>query len=244
MARVTSGGPTWSQIDHQSSTVNTYILAFDAGGWNVTFTESKRDSGANIESEEAFQHSLAELSHQLAARRIPEPPEFPVGADDDDPTPAGRQRWRRPAILVALVIALLAGYFSFRGGPASPPSPAPTPPNEVRIVAPPPPTSPATPTTTDFAAAPTAPAEAKPEIAPPPPAEEQPPAQLAPLDRREVREVQMRLQALGMSPGPIDGVAGPLTQGAARRYEASKGRPESSNVDSALLQRLRSEGTR
>ena len=213
----------------------------------MTFTESKRDVGASIESEEAFQHSLAELSHQLAARRVPEPPEFPVGADDDDPaSPAVAHRWRRPAILAALIVALLAGYFSFRGGPASPPAPPPAPPKEARIVAPPPPTDPALPTTKDFPVPPPAPAEAKPEVAPPPPppAEEQPPAKLAPLDRKGVQEIQTRLQAMGINPGPIDGVAGPLTQGAARRYQATKGRPENGNVDSALLQRLRSESAR
>ena len=211
----------------------------------MTFTESRRDAGATIESDEAFQHSLAELSHQLASRRLPEAPEFPIGPDDEPDAPAARRRWRRPALLAVLIIALLAGYFSFRdGSTSSPPTPVPAPPKEARISAPPPPTSPGPPTTKDFAATPPAPVEAKPEIAPPPPAEDQPPAELAPLDRQGIKEVQTRLQALGISPGPIDGVAGPLTQGAARRYQASKGRPENGKVDGALLQRLRSETVR
>ncbi len=212
----------------------------------MTFTESKRDTAASIESEEAFQHSLAELSHQLASRRVPEPPEFPIAPDDDDAgSPTVGHRWRRPAIVAALIVALLAGFYSFRGSAPSPSAPAPAPPREANVVPPPPPTGPAPPKTSDFAVAPPPPVEAKPAIAPPPPVEEQPPAKSgAPLDNKGVQEVQTRLQSLGISPGPIDGIPGPLTRGAARRYETSKGQTASGNVDDALLRQLRSESAR
>lgn len=38
-----------------------------------------------------------------------------------------------------------------------------------------------------------------------------------------VRDLQSRLTALGMAPGPIDGIFGPLTEAAVRRFQASRG---------------------
>ncbi|HZQ00844.1 MAG TPA: peptidoglycan-binding domain-containing protein [Reyranella sp.] len=198
-----------------------------------------RHDTATAESDEAFKQSLAEFSHQLASRKVAEPPEFPIAPEDDNPDARGRRsRWHRPAIVTALIVALFAGFYSFR---VSAPTPSALPPPSVAGVLPPPPATVPPPTVKDFAALPL-PAETLLAIAPPPPpAETQPPAEYAPLDRKGIQEVQTRLQSIGLSPGPIDGVAGRLTQSAVRRYQESKGQPATGKVDSSLLKRLRDD---
>jgi peptidoglycan hydrolase-like protein with peptidoglycan-binding domain len=54
-----------------------------------------------------------------------------------------------------------------------------------------------------------------------------------------VRELQERLKALGFDPGFIDGIPGPQTAGAIRRFELSASLPAQGNIDRATLQRLR-----
>jgi Putative peptidoglycan binding domain len=61
------------------------------------------------------------------------------------------------------------------------------------------------------------------------------------LSPPEILEVQTRLESLGMKPGPLDGVFGPLLAAAIRRYEETKGRPQIGNVDREVLERLRQE---
>jgi Putative peptidoglycan binding domain len=46
-------------------------------------------------------------------------------------------------------------------------------------------------------------------------------------------QAQERLKAVGFDPGPIDGVLGPRTQAALRRYQASQGVPETGALDEA-----------
>jgi hypothetical protein len=65
-----------------------------------------------------------------------------------------------------------------------------------------------------------------------------------PLDRRGIVELQTKLRSLGFSPGPIDGVAGPLTVLAIKRYQQSKGRPQTASVDDELLKQLREDQAR
>jgi hypothetical protein len=63
-----------------------------------------------------------------------------------------------------------------------------------------------------------------------------------PLNSSEARELQGRLRATGFDPGPIDGIVGPLTTDAARRYGAARaltGQEPGRN----MLVRLRSEPT-
>jgi hypothetical protein len=62
----------------------------------------------------------------------------------------------------------------------------------------------------------------------------------SPLSSNEVREMQSKLKAAGFDPGPIDGVVGPLTTGAARRYGEAR---TLASTDPArdMLVRLRSE---
>jgi peptidoglycan hydrolase-like protein with peptidoglycan-binding domain len=66
---------------------------------------------------------------------------------------------------------------------------------------------------------------------------------LAPLRRDEVREVQSKLRSFGFDPGPVDGTVGPMTQGAARRYEQARGQQETGVVDRWLLDQLRQDPT-
>jgi peptidoglycan hydrolase-like protein with peptidoglycan-binding domain len=63
-----------------------------------------------------------------------------------------------------------------------------------------------------------------------------------PLAWDEARELQSRLKAAGFDPGPIDGIVGPRTTEAARRYgEARTLRASDPSRD--LLVRLRGEPT-
>jgi hypothetical protein len=64
------------------------------------------------------------------------------------------------------------------------------------------------------------------------------------LDARGISELQTRLSRLGFSPGPIDGVAGPITLAAIKRYQQSRSRPQTGIVDDELLDQLRGEPAR
>ena len=64
-----------------------------------------------------------------------------------------------------------------------------------------------------------------------------------------VREIQFMLLRLGMEPGPIDGVIGPQTTGAWRKFQQDTGLPQTdlvngSKIPAAALTRLRSEASR
>ena len=61
------------------------------------------------------------------------------------------------------------------------------------------------------------------------------------LGRNEILELQTQLKALGLSPDPLDGVAGPWTAAAVRRYEESRGKLPTGFVDRDLLKRLQRE---
>jgi peptidoglycan hydrolase-like protein with peptidoglycan-binding domain len=64
-----------------------------------------------------------------------------------------------------------------------------------------------------------------------------------------VREIQFMLLRLGMDPGPIDGVVGPQTLNAARKFQAKSGLPMSDlinegKISAIFLGRLRDEASR
>jgi putative peptidoglycan binding protein len=61
------------------------------------------------------------------------------------------------------------------------------------------------------------------------------------LSFSEVLELQRRLNSLGMRPGFLDGIPGPRTAAAIRRYEESKGQPQTGNPSRELLERLQQE---
>lgn len=69
------------------------------------------------------------------------------------------------------------------------------------------------------------------------------PAQAPPVRRsltvEEVREVQTLLRDLGFDPGGADGIVGPNTIAAVKRYEPSRGWPASGEIDLRLLDSLR-----
>lgn len=105
----------------------------------------------------------------------------------------------------------------------------------------PPPAAPVTVQAT-ASASPTAPATA--QAATPPssivetaavPSDLEPP----PLHQNEVREVQSRLRSFGFNPGPIDGVAGTMTQMAVTGYQQSRDLQQTGLLDRELLEQLR-----
>src|SRR5262252_4907537 len=64
-----------------------------------------------------------------------------------------------------------------------------------------------------------------------------------------VREIQFMLLRLGMDPGPIDGIAGPQTLSAVRKFQAKSDLPVSDlitdrKVSGVFLARLRDEASR
>jgi len=56
-----------------------------------------------------------------------------------------------------------------------------------------------------------------------------------------VREVQGRLRAIGLNPGPIDGTAGPQTAAAVKQFQQAHGLPATGVADKEVLARLRQE---
>jgi len=57
----------------------------------------------------------------------------------------------------------------------------------------------------------------------------------------EVQEVQSRLKAFGFRPGSVDGIPGPQTTAAIKRYEAARAVAPTGNTDRATLARLRAD---
>ena len=58
------------------------------------------------------------------------------------------------------------------------------------------------------------------------------------LTRDQIRQVQERLKAEGVDPGPADGVMHPQTEAALRQYQQKHGLAVSSAADEATLKRL------
>ena len=94
-------------------------------------------------------------------------------------------------------------------------------------------------------------AEARPAPTPAPaatvtPASAPPPAVAVaapsrPLSKDEIKELQGKLGAAGFTAGPIDGVVGPQTQAALRRYAQSRSLAKPPEPTQETLLRLRSE---
>lgn len=93
-------------------------------------------------------------------------------------------------------------------------------------------------------------AEAKPAPAPVPaaaaPAEPTPAPAVAvapsqPLSKDEIKELQGKLGAVGFAVGPIDGIVGPQTQAALRRYAQARSLAKPPEATQETLLRLRSE---
>jgi peptidoglycan hydrolase-like protein with peptidoglycan-binding domain len=69
-------------------------------------------------------------------------------------------------------------------------------------------------------------------------ASEQLPEQQRLLTKDEIRQVQERLKAEGVDPGPADGVLNAQTQAALREYQNKRGLPVSGAPDQATLREL------
>jgi type IV secretory pathway VirB10-like protein len=84
-----------------------------------------------------------------------------------------------------------------------------------------------------------------PEPAATPPVEPAPPPAVAappqPLSKDEIKELQGKLGEAGFPVGPIDGIAGPQTQEALRRYARARSLARPPEVTQETLLRLRSE---
>jgi len=198
------------------------------------------------DTDEPFRQSLADLSRQLASRVPIEPPEFDPKLADELPAepeePARRRRRFRPGLaLLALAVGFggAAIIHAMVGAVSEPQPPART----VAAVAPPPPSDPAPPPTVEaleppkrLTFDPPAPTVAPIVVAAPEPA---PPK--GKLEGYEVMEIQTRLKAAGLDPGPLDGISGGLTASAIKEYQASKGKPQTGKLDRELLSQLRKE---
>ena len=64
------------------------------------------------------------------------------------------------------------------------------------------------------------------------------PAVIAAHGDWRIGQAQERLKAAGFDPGPIDGVLGPQTRAALRRYQASQGLPATGALDEATRRAL------
>ena len=64
------------------------------------------------------------------------------------------------------------------------------------------------------------------------------PAVIAALGDWRIGQAQEQLKAVGFDPGPIDGVLGPQTRAAFRRYQASQGLPATGALDEATRRAL------
>jgi hypothetical protein len=85
-------------------------------------------------------------------------------------------------------------------------------------------------------------------LAPPPVSEETPskPAgkpigDTRPLNSDEVLETQAWLKAFGFDPGPLDGLPGPKTTDAVKRYQTARQIEETGSLDRSVLQQVRQQ---
>lgn len=204
--------------------------------------------------DDTFQQSLTRLSQQIAARRsaILVPEALP-------PAPREWKAWPL-LLLIAVAGAATAGYHyaAFVEGDALPPRPtladaasAPPAPVLAAVAVAPMPAAPSPPATPAIEPAPTreAPAQGVEPVAavPAPDPAAAPTAASSPttapepdltLTWAEILDVQKRLAALGINPGPLDGIVGPRTSSGVQRYEELHSLAVTGKVDRRLLQLL------
>jgi peptidoglycan hydrolase-like protein with peptidoglycan-binding domain len=61
------------------------------------------------------------------------------------------------------------------------------------------------------------------------------------LNADEVHEAQAWLNAFGFSPGPVDGLAGPQTMAAVKRYRLARKMEEMGGLDQSVLKQMRQQ---
>jgi hypothetical protein len=203
--------------------------------------------------DEAFRQALSlQLEARFAARPLGagsgRQTQQSIGSPSDGEVDPEEYVSRLPWLTLMLGLALgvtasAAGFFAFQGM-----KPLPAPPHIEMATAPEPNPSPM-------------PAESPPPPIPPVAVDPAPAVQALPvasapvesnlpvpttrasdqseLSYSEVLELQTLLQSLGMRPGFLDGIPGPRTAAAIKRYEESRGQPQTGNLDRELLKRLR-----
>jgi hypothetical protein len=200
-----------------------------------------------VQADEAFRRSIDSLSQLLASRSADPPPALPdiEFFTERDKTPV----FRRPSataalLLVAAIAAVFAGLYSALNGAVPPENHKP---ENLKVE------SHKIDTIAAATVAPSVvarPAESIATIVPPPVdaapvarTESPPPKTVVsqPLDSSGIAELQTKLSVLGFAPGPIDGVAGPLTVAAIKRYQQSRGRAQTGAADVESLDQLRKE---
>jgi hypothetical protein len=217
--------------------------------------------------DETFRESMAELSRQLAEREARLAETEPAAAEarhaaleEYDRADVGRRIWGLSAVVAAGIAVGIAYLLPPTGSPPVPPpsvvaagtapaivtgapaiATAPPASPKSAAVSPLPPPAPPPAASADVASArPMVPAKTEP--APATASQQQaaaPASNQAPLRRDEVQEVQARLRSFGFNPGPLDGIPGPLTDAAVRRYQEARAQPQTGKVDRDLLERLR-----
>jgi len=198
------------------------VLQFSRFGTAAPFVQSLRAMPPNASSRSAATPPWGEAPRPQATADPDEP--------EAQPADTGRG-WLVKAALIAGVIVAVAALWR---------SPSQVPVAESKVPAVPASTSPA-PAPAQEASPPAAPAP--PVIVPPQPVAVTPQIDgNAPLTPGEARDLQTRLKALGFDPGDIDGIPGPQTAAAIRRFEASRLLTPTGSVDRRTLQRLKEAG--
>lgn len=87
---------------------------------------------------------------------------------------------------------------------------------------------------------PIAPSVSAPEVTKPNPPNT-PTGGARPLSNDEVRETQAWLKAFGFDPGPLDGLPGPKTTDAVKRYRTARQMEETGALDRSVLQQVRQQ---
>ena len=209
----------------------------------------QRSSAADVNEYAAFAAQLAQRSERLHAGASPRPSHSVPLEDPDErrglwrfATARSTRFWAGIAVLASMSAAVLAAW-NEPDRPLSRPSAKPVEQSTVdnpkrtnagdalKNVVPAP------------ISMPTMPKEFTPPAPPSPaplPAPTKTEATSTPLAGEEIRELQSRLKATGFEPGPIDGIVGPLTTDAARRYGEVRALTNSEPTKE-LLMRLRTE---
>ncbi|MBS0539274.1 MAG: peptidoglycan-binding protein [Proteobacteria bacterium] len=204
---------------------------------NVADTER----GYRTQSDETFARSMAELKRALAQREPVVPPDFEFVAE----TPAPREEahsptWAGPILLfVAIATVAAAGFHAYGRLPLSShrvevPAPAVT--VAPAMDSPPPPSSEAV---LDTLPASTVEGTLPPPASPPAPVKDE-----RPLAGGDIAELQARLKSLGFSPGAVDGIGGPMTVTALKRYQQARGLLQTGDMTAGTLSALRREAAR
>ena len=200
-------------------------------------------------------NEFAEAAARMFAKRTIAPlggaPEIvpPDPADAWEPSASSSWRTLLPGrvslLLVPFVVAVFLGVWYLRSQPSQPAPPRPVPvknvPDVKAEVGEPvemPRAPPAIPPPVRREVVEEKPAPVTETAAVVPPMQTEGPA--APLTRDEIKDLQGKLGALGFDAGPADGVVGPQTQAALRRYAQARGL---TNPDATreVLSRLKSE---